>query len=338
MKKNGPLVSVIVTNYNGKKYLGSCLDSLMSQTYKNIEIIVADDCSTDDSVEFVKKNFPKVKIAVNERNSGLSINSNNGAKKALGRYIIFYNNDTISFPNFIEEMVKIAESNENIGVVCPIQLPYKEEDDKNMTRDQKDVGVGSDIYGEVCTAWLAGHVFYPDAAIFIRADLFRRIGGFDQNFFLYGEDMDLCWRVHLMGYIIKPALNAKFRHDSSCFTRENGKVVTTYKRRHFVERQNINKMLKYYKISTLVWILPKFAFFYALESLFFLVVLSNPKAFWEIYVKSVLWNIRNFPSTLENRRYIQKIREVDDKYILSLMYHRYSKIKAVRELGLPIIK
>jgi len=238
------LVSVIITNFNGKKYLKSCLDSLLGQTYKNMEIILADDGSTEDDVEYVRKNYPSVILAVNEKNSGLSITSNNGAKKAKGDYLLFYNNDTISFPNFVEEMVKVADSSPEAGVVCPIQLPYRSEDDAKMNDLQKEVGVGSDIYGYICMAKDAGHIFYSDAAIFIKTDLFQKIGGFDPDFFLYGEDMDICWRVHLLGYKIVPALEAKFRHDSFCAKTENGKFQTSHKRRYLVERQVINKLFK----------------------------------------------------------------------------------------------
>lgn len=338
MNNKEPLVSVIATNYNGKKYLKNCFDSLTNQSYKNIELIMADDGSTDGSVEFMRQNYPQVKLAVNEKNSGLSVTSNHGASIARGEYLFFYNNDTISFPNFIEEMVKSAESDDKIGLVCPIQLPYAAEDDNKMTEDQKDVGAGSDIYGYICTARDAGHIFYPDAAIFIKKSLFSQIGGFDPEFFLYGEDMDICWRVHLMGYKIAVAPEAKFRHDSFCAQKQGGKFSTTYRRRYLVERQVINKMLKYYKLSTLLWLLPKFLFFYTLESFYFLMAKWDVKMFFKVYVMAILWNIGQLKSTAKKRKYIQKIRKVDDNYILNLMYPKYRKLEVARQYGTPIVK
>lgn len=331
-------VSVVITNYNGKKYLKNCLDSLLGQTYKNIEIIMADDGSTDGSVEFVRENYPSVILAVNEKNSGLSVTSNNGAKKAKGDYLLFYNNDTISFPNFIEEMVRVADSSSEIGVVCPVQLPYRPEDDAKMNDMQKEIGVGSDIYGYICLAGDAGHIFYPDAAIFIRSNLFQKIGGFDPDFFLYGEDMDICWRVHLLGYKIAPALEAKFRHDSFCAKTENGKFQTSFKRRYLVERQVINKLFKYYKARTLLWLLPKFLMFYVAESLYFLILKLNPKMFYTVYLKAVFWNLSKAGTILKNREYIQSVRKVDDKYILNLMYPKYRKLEVARKFGCPIVK
>jgi len=337
-KKNSPLVSIIITNFNGEKYLKKCFDSLYKQKYKNIELILADGHSSDNSIKFVKTNYPKVKISRDEENLGLSYSSNNGAKLAKGEYLLFYNNDTISLPDFIKEMVKVGQSDKMIGVVCPLQLPYKAQDDNKRTDDRLDTGVGSDIYGYICTAKDAGHIFYPDAAIFIRRSLFDLIGGFDNNFFIYGEDMDLCWRVHLMGYKVATAQKAIFRHDSFCALTNNGKIQTSHKRRLFVERQVICKMLKYYRGSTLIWLLPKFFFYYFLEALYFLIIKGNPRMFFDVYLKAVWWNVQRLQSTLKNRRNIQSIRVIDDKEIMKLMYPKYRKIEAVRRLGVPEIK
>jgi len=336
IKKNFPLVSIIVTNYNGKKYLKNCFDSLLKQDYKNLELILADDCSTDGSVDFIKKFYPQIKIAVNKINSGLSINSNNGAKLAKGEYLLFLNNDTICFEDFISKMVKVFLENENAGVVCPIQLPYDPNKDKEMTIDQKDFA-GSDIFGYICMARRSGSIFYPDASIFIRSDLFYKIGCFDENFFLYGEDMDLCHRVHLLGYKISLAKDAFFRHDSFCSQKVNGRVQTSIKRRMYVERQAINKIIKYYKLSTLLWILPVFMFFYVFEALYFLIIKGNINMFNTVYAGAIFWNIKNIKSTLVKRAKIQKIRKISDREMMELMYKKYSKLEAINILGIPNI-
>jgi len=147
MIAKNPLVSIIVTNYNGKKYLQKCFDSLLKQTYAPLELILADNCSQDNSVKFVEKNYPQVKIFVNEENAGLALTSNRGARLTRGEYLLFYNNDTIASPYFIAEMVKKAKKDKKIGVVCPRQLPYRPEDDTKRTEDERGIGVGSDIYG-----------------------------------------------------------------------------------------------------------------------------------------------------------------------------------------------
>lgn len=333
---NYPLVSVIITSYNGKKYLDKCIRSLYASTYKSIEIIFADDGSTDGSADFVRNTFPDVKLVVNKKNSGLAITSNRGAEIARGKYLLFYNNDTIALPDFIENMVKVTEGGDgNVAVCCPRQLPYREEDDSKAL---DSMGSGSDIYGYICLTESAGHIFYPDAAIFIKRSVFDEIGGFDPDFFLYGEDMDLCWRVHLAGYKIAPVPSARFRHDSFCSKKENGRFVTNIKRRSLVERQVINKLLKYYTWPTLLWLGPKFLLLYMSESLFFLIIKRNPEVFVKVYMGAVWWNIRRIIPTLKKRKDIQRKRRINDKEMMKLMYPKYRKLEVARLAGVPQIR
>lgn len=329
------MVSVIITNYNGEKYLDKCIRSLYENTYKNIEIIFADDGSTDGSVDFVRSTFPGVKIVANKKNSGLAVTSNRGAEIAGGKYLLFYNNDTIALPDFIENMVNAAESCENVAVCCPRQLPYREEDDSLALNT---MGSGSDIYGYICMTENSGHIFYPDAAIFIKRTIFDGIGGFDPDFFLYGEDMDLCWRVHLIGYRITPVPNARFRHDSFCSQKQDSRFVTNIKRRYLVERQVINKLLKYYSWRTLLWLGPKFCFFYMAEAMFFLIFKFSPRIFVDVYMKAVWWNIRRIIPTLKKRRFIQRKRRISDKKMMRLMYPKYRKLEAAILVGVPEIR
>lgn len=105
-----PLVSVVVLNWNGMPFLENNLSSLISQTYPDYEIVFVDNGSTDGSIEYVRQNFPMVSIIKNDGNLGFSTGNNIGFKYAKGRYIITLNNDTKVQSNFIEELVRIAES------------------------------------------------------------------------------------------------------------------------------------------------------------------------------------------------------------------------------------
>ncbi len=334
------LVSVIVTNYNGKKYLKACFDSLLKQTYPNIELILSDDGSTDGSVDAVRRDFPQVKISVNNKNSGLSVTSNNGAMLANGDYLLFYNNDTIAFSDFIEKLVASIEADTLNGVAYPFQLPYRQEDDSEYYRKHGNgfSACGADIFGNPCPALSTEKMFYPDAAIFIKRKVFNVVGGFDPKFFLYGEDVDICWRVHLLGYKIVYAPDAKFRHDSGCSQTENDRVVTSIKRRALVERQVINMMLKYYRLLTLLWIFPVFFILFTAEALFFLFVGLNFRMFFQVYLKAIWWNIVNIRETLAKRKAIQKIRVVSDRIMMGKMYKGYAKLDGIRRMGIPVIK
>lgn len=120
MSKSNPLVSVLVATYNSENFIKDNLDSLISQTYKNIEIVVCDDASSDNTVSIVKKYQEKderIKIIQNEKNLGITLNMNNGIKNCNGKYIAILDADDWSYPYRIEEQVKIMENNPNV-VVC----------------------------------------------------------------------------------------------------------------------------------------------------------------------------------------------------------------------------
>src|SRR5690348_7949467 len=105
MEIKNPLVSVIIPSWNGKHLLQECLTSLQKQSYPNFEVIVVDNGSTDGSVQFLKKFFPKVKIVQLDKNYGFAKAINNGVKSAQGNLVAFLNNDTLVDPKWLEYLV-----------------------------------------------------------------------------------------------------------------------------------------------------------------------------------------------------------------------------------------
>ncbi|MFC1804513.1 glycosyltransferase family 2 protein [Candidatus Omnitrophota bacterium] len=340
MREKKNLVSIILTNYNRKKYLFDCLNSLLQQTYSDIEIIYSDDASSDGSPDFVRANFPETKITVNKKNSGLSVTSNNGARLARGEYLFFFNNDTIAFPDLVANLVRVIEDKPDAAVASPVQLPYDSRLDEEWakSRAQGFSACGTDIYGNPCPALSEEKMFYPDAAIFIKRKVFEEIGGFDPDLFLFGNDIDICWRVHLLGYKIICADRARFRHDSHSSQIEDGKVLTSIRRRALVECSVISMILKYYRIKTLLFILPTFSVLFAVEALFFLLFKFNHRLFIQVYIYAVVWNMKNLSRTLKKRSAIQKIRKVDDREIMKKMYFGYAKLDGVKRMGIPVIR
>jgi len=112
-----PFVSVIIVNYNGRTYLEKCLKSLMNINYSNFQVILVDNNSKDDSVEFVRNFYPKVTIKKLEKNFGFAKPNNIGAKISKGDYLLFLNNDTEPDPNFLKELVNVIKENSEI-VIC----------------------------------------------------------------------------------------------------------------------------------------------------------------------------------------------------------------------------
>ncbi len=110
-----PLVSVVIPNWNGKEYLRDCIASLREQTHNNLEIIVVDNASKDDSVEYLRKNFPETKVIKHSKNLGFGAANNTGIRAARGKYIMMLNNDTRLEPKCIEEFKKSIDKDEKFG-------------------------------------------------------------------------------------------------------------------------------------------------------------------------------------------------------------------------------
>src|SRR3989338_3853888 len=115
-------LSVVVLNWNGKQYLNNCLGSLSKQNYKDFEVILVDNGSTDGSVDYVRKNFPKARVIENKKNLGFTIGNNIGIEKSKGRYVFILNNDTKLDKSCLKELVNVMDSNKKIGMVSAKML------------------------------------------------------------------------------------------------------------------------------------------------------------------------------------------------------------------------
>ena len=205
MNKKYPLVSVIIVNYNGITYLGECISSLLTQTYPAIEIIFVDNGSSDGSCEYIKKNYPSVKIITNNKNLGFAKGNNVGIKVAKGELIATLNNDTKVTPRWVEELVDAINSDANVGMCASKMLFMKNAEFINSTGicisrsgacwDRGMFEYDNGHYGSI------DEVFGPCAgAAMYRKSMLEEIGLFDEDFYAYMEDVDLAFRGRLRGW------------------------------------------------------------------------------------------------------------------------------------------
>ena len=148
-----PRVSIIIPHWNNIDILSECLESITLTSYINVETIVVDNASTDDSVEWVRSNYPKVKLIENDKNYGYAGGCNIGAEYASGEYLIFLNNDTTQDPNWVSNLVDTISSNSKIAAVQPKVLNFF---DKNLFDYAGGSGGHMDIY---CFPIARGRVF-----------------------------------------------------------------------------------------------------------------------------------------------------------------------------------
>ena len=213
-----PLVSVIIPNWNGAGLLPACLDSLRAQTYRRLEIIVVDNASTDHSVTLVREQYPEVRLVVLPENRGLTGGVNAGIRAAQGEIIALLNNDAEAEPAWVEALVQALESHPEAGSAASKMLLHDRRDVLNSAGDtygldgipgnrgvwERDVGqYDHDI--EVFGA-CGGAAAY-------RCAMLDEIGLFDEELFMYCEDVDLAWRAQIAGYrcVFAPAARVYHR-------------------------------------------------------------------------------------------------------------------------------
>ena len=206
-----PKISIIIVNYNGKELLQKCFESLFKTNYENFEVILVDNNSTDGSIEFVTKNYPKIIVIKLNSNKGFAEPNNIGAKIAKGEHILFLNNDTVTTSNFISEMVQVLQKDEQVAICQSLLLkPNGDIDSSGDFIDRMGIVYNSKTKIEQIKEISSAR----GASMMIRKKIFDKLGGFDEKFFFSFEDVDLGWRSWILGYKVVIVPNSIVYHSA----------------------------------------------------------------------------------------------------------------------------
>lgn len=291
-----------------------CLTSLRRVRYKPLEIIIVDNGSTDGSQEFLHNNFPNVRLINNNKNYGFAEGNNIGWNAATGDYILFLNNDTVVSPNFLEPLIEDIRKDATIGCIQPqmrvlkqkslldtagsyltftgflYHYGYRKPYDKPMYRMKREVFSAK------------------GACMLIPRNVLRIVGGFDDSFFIFFEETDLCHRIWLAGYTVL------YEPRSSIFHVAGGDTTNTYDRakRIYLTFKNMNySYLKNFGTEFLLTVYPVFICFQFGLMLYF--VITGNIYLVRALIRAWIWNITNIGSMLRKRHQIQhRIRKISD--------------------------
>ena len=212
--KYEPLVAIVILNYNGRHFLQKFLPSVLASTYINKKVIVGDNASTDDSVEWMAGNYPKVEVIQNKGNYGYAKGYNQVLQQVQADYFVLLNSDVEVTPGWIEPIIELMESEPLIAACQPKLLSY------NNKTEFEYAGAAGGWIDALGYPFTRGRIFdycekdlgqYDDtskifwasgAALFVRAKLFLEFKGFDEYFFAHQEEIDLCWRFQSGGFTI----------------------------------------------------------------------------------------------------------------------------------------
>ena len=207
-----PKVAVVILNWNGVQHLREFLPSVLLSTYPHLEIIVADNASTDESVNWLRQNHPSVQVMTSEKNFGYAGGYNYFLKKVQADYYVLLNSDVEVTPNWIQPIIKLMEDKPSIAACQPKILSYTNRDyfeyagaaggwldalaypfSRGRLFDELEKDNGQ-YDNPAPIFWASG------AAFFIRAKIFHEMGGFDASFFAHQEEIEFCWRLQHKGH------------------------------------------------------------------------------------------------------------------------------------------
>ena len=312
---DGPICSICIANYNGMGIIDSALLSVIAQDCDfPIEIIVHDDASTDGSVDFIRENFPDVKLIAGKINVGFCVSNNRMVSKARGEYILLLNNDAMLLPNAISTLYKEARRQDRPGILGLPQYNF-------FTGKLIDRGLLFDPFVNTVPNLSTKRTdvgMAIGACLWIPRALWKELGGFPEWFHTLGEDMFLCCLARLRGYPVKIIHTSGFRHrvgDSL----GGGKVVanrlsTSEKRRTFSERNKSFVMALTYPAPFFQLIFPLHLALLLIEGGLLCFVKKDLNLLRSIYIFSIksLWYERKrlcyLRKNIQSSRYISASR------------------------------
>jgi len=320
-------VAVIVPNYNGLRWLHTCLSSVAGTEYPNLDVYLVDNGSTDGSVDYVQDTFPWVKVVSNAVNFGFAEGCNRALEKVDADYVLVLNNDTkVLNSDWVKCLVDVAASDSRIAAVACKMVSMQDTSSLDSVgvmgipfwRGFVDIGREEPDQGQYDSGGFEPFAFCGGAAL-IKSDIFKKVGGFDGSFFIYVEDADLSWRLRLLGYRVGYAPDAKVAHYFSGSA--ESKAVDAAKL-YYCHRNLLRTIVKNCG-SSLGWALRNYILFSLLIGLGFSIL--EPRKALSV-MRAVFWNLLDLKDIYARRLEVQTSRVNDeDAEVLAKMYPRMGR-------------
>ena len=254
-------ITIAIINWNGIDWLKKTLPNIIEHS-KEANIVLIDNNSSDKSISYTKKNFKKIKIINHKNNYGFAKGYNKAIRDIKSKYILLLNNDVLVTKNWIKPLIKFLESNKKFSVVQP---KIKDLNNKKYFEYSGAAGGFIDFFGIPFCRGRIGNKLEKDtgqyndsseifwgsgSCLLIKLETFKKMGGFDENFFMHQEEIDLCWRIQGFGKKIGYCSESTVYHyGGGTLTKNN------YKKTFYNHRNNLLMLFKNLKISELILIL-----------------------------------------------------------------------------------
>ncbi len=320
---NTLLVSIVIANFNGQRYLENCLDSILASTYQEYEIIIVDDGSTDESKQIIssfKNKDQRIILIENEKNLGASASRNRAIKQAQGEILVFLDNDTQVEKGWLNELLQAFKIDSSIGAVQAILMDYEKRD---LVQNagvrlwaQTGWGLPEGQWNTIDKNCEHKEIIAISACLAVKKVVLIVTSGFDEEESVVTEDLDLSWRIWIAGYKIVLAPKSIVYHWT--------KSVDMRSNMH----HNYEKIYFHLTKNSLTSILKNYQFFNAIYFFFYSLFISGGRAIL-VYLRrhdtsaligttrAIIWVIMHVPYILKARNQVQRSRKVIDNILFN---------------------
>ncbi len=322
-----PTVDVIIPHFNGTEILLGCLSTLTKTAYPNFLITIVDNGSTDQSLDLAKAHYPMIQILHTGKNLGYAGGCNFGFERTQGKYVVFLNNDTEQEPNWLSELVAIAEQNEQIAGLQPKLLSIQARNRGERVFDY--AGGAGGMIDKLGYPYCLGRVldqleqdcgqydqsvpifWVSGAAMFARRSALETVGLFDKEFFAHMEEIDLCWRLWKAGYWLYSAPTSVVYHYGGAT------LSQTNPRKVYLNHRNNVMMLTKNADAPRLYLVLLLRFLLELLSMMFYLKSKRADASKAVF-DALIWNITHIFHHLKKRRELNPIRRRSDREVFKI--------------------
>jgi len=329
-EQNYPAVDIIIPYYKRRDMLERCLDSLENTLYPSMGIVVVDNGGKEAGLVFLVKHYRNARLVRLPENRGYAGGCNAGLKNSSADYVVFMNDDTVHDPLWLEQLVLAALDDERIGALQPKILSLKANGRGKKVFDY--AGAAGGMIDRLGYPWCLGRTFSTlesdrgqydtgqdifwasGVAMFVKRAVVEELGGFDEDFFMQMEEIDLSWRMKLSGYDVRSVPASVILHEGGASL-----PVGSAEKIYFNHRNNIIMLLKNLDISTLLWLAPLRLLLDGAAAISYLFQGTGSIKKSAAVFRAIMYNVQQISATLKKRDSIQASRVVDDRTI----FHRF---------------
>ncbi|MFZ4525209.1 MAG: glycosyltransferase family 2 protein [Chlorobium sp.] len=323
---SSPSVDIIIPHFKRRDMLERCLDSLEKTIYPSMSILVVDNGGSQAGLVFLVKRYRNARLLRLPENRGYAGGCNEGLKHSSADYVVFMNDDTEHDPLWLDSLVKAALEDKGIGALQPKILSLRDFHQEKKVFDYS--GAAGGMIDRLCYPWCLGRTYStiePDkgqydsgqdifwasgVAMFVNRSVAEELGGFDEEFFMQMEEIDLSWRMKLAGYHLRSVPSSVVLHEGGA-SLQGGTAEKIY----FNHRNNVTMLLKNRSLAGLLWVVPLRLLLEVAAALFYLTRFPGALKKSGAVFRALAYNIRELACTMKKRKKVQAMRIVGDRAI-----------------------